>query len=112
MHEIKFAENIVKVLEPQVSDPEVGKIRKIYLEVGKLHYIVPEILETGYASVPKDEKLEGAELDVVVLPIKVRCKSCGTEKEVEEIDLICPDCPDSDMEILSGKEFIVSRIEW
>ncbi|MBD3380089.1 MAG: hypothetical protein GF408_06480 [Candidatus Omnitrophica bacterium] len=112
MHEIKFAENIVKTLEPVVKDPGIGNVKKICLEVGKMHYIVPEILETGFKGTPRSRKLRRAELEIKVLPLKVRCRNCSTEREVEEMDFTCGSCGKSDTEITSGKEFTISKIEY
>lgn len=112
MHEIQLAKNIVDVLEKQVTSSEVGEVKKVFLEVGKLHYIVPDILESGFQHVPKSEKLRNAKLEIKVLPIKIQCKNCGTEREVEEMDFTCKNCTESDTQVVSGKEFIVSGIEW
>ena len=112
MHEIQFAQNIVKVLEDQIADPEVGDVKKVYLEVGQLHYIVPEILDTGFANIPKDEKLKNAKLEIKVIPVKIKCLKCGREKEVEESDYLCRECSGEKTEIISGKEFMVTGIEW
>lgn len=112
MHEIQFAKNIVKVLEDQINDPEVGEVKKVHLEVGKLHYIIPEILNTGFSNVPKDEKLKNAKLEIEVIPVKVKCLSCGKETVAEGSDFTCGECSGAKTEIVSGKEFMVKGIEW
>ena len=88
MHEIKLMEDVVKILDKQVDDPEVGEVKTVYLEVGQLRYIVPEIMTTGFNCVPKNEKLKNARLDIKILPVKVRCADCGKEQEVKDLSIL------------------------
>ena len=112
MHEIKLAESIVSILEKQVSGPEIGKVKTVYLEVGQLRYIVPEILESGFKQIPKSKKLQSAKINIEVVPIKVRCTECESEYIVEDNTFSCGKCQSSKTEMISGDEFILKGIEW
>ncbi|KJJ85027.1 Hydrogenase expression/synthesis, HypA [Candidatus Omnitrophus magneticus] len=112
MHEISLAENIVKILEKELLDPEITAVKIVYLEVGYLRYIVPEILETAFLSAPKDEKLKNAKLKIKVLPLIIKCLKCGKETIMDKIELSCAHCSSDDVKLIGGKEFSVKEIEW
>jgi len=112
MHEIKLAEDLVNILNKEVSSPEVGKVKTVYLEVGKLRYIVPEIMRSCFVHIPKDKKLEEAEINIKILPIKIKCKKCKTERVVDNGIYVCETCLSEEAKLISGNEFMVKGIEW
>ena len=111
MHEIKIAENIVTILEKEIALPEVEKVKTVYLEVGKLRYIIPEILISSFKAVPKNEKLDKAEIKIEEIPVKMKCDGCGLEYIVDE-DYKCKECSSDKAEMITGNELIVKGIEW
>ncbi|MFH1644945.1 MAG: hydrogenase maturation nickel metallochaperone HypA [Candidatus Omnitrophota bacterium] len=112
MHEIAMMKNLVGILDREVTAPEVGQVRKVHLEVGELKYIVPEILISAFENIPKNEKLEGAELKLEIVPVKVKCDDCGSESVVERNLFRCAECSGNNVAIVSGKEFNLKGIEW
>lgn len=112
MHELKLTEGIVAILNKEVASPEVGKVKNIYLEVGKLRYIVPDIISNCFRHMPKDKKLEAAEIVIEELPVKVKCQDCGEVSVVEESNYSCNRCLSSKTQIISGDELNIKGIEW
>ncbi|MDD5633953.1 MAG: hydrogenase maturation nickel metallochaperone HypA [Candidatus Omnitrophica bacterium] len=114
MHEIKLTENIVAILEREVASPEVGRVKKVHLEVGRLRYIVPEIMQTAFINIPKSEKLEKAVLEIKTLPLEIKCQTCGAVSMLKDFrsDFICGKCSSEDVKIVSGDEFNITGIEW
>ncbi len=112
MHEMKFAKDIVDILEKEIKSPEVGRIKTIFLEIGELRYIVPDILIAGFNAVPKNKKLKDAQLDIVVIPLRVKCKDCGMLSIADKTNLKCPVCDSDKTELISGNEITIKGIEW
>ena len=112
MHEIKIMQNVVSILEEQISSPEIGEVRTIFLEVGKLRYIIPDIMITGFKNIPKSKKLEKAELEIKEVPVRVKCLKCDDIGEISPDVFKCPSCGSDDVEMVSGDELIIKGIEW
>jgi len=112
MHELKLMSDLVEILEKEVKSPEVGDVKIIHLEVGKLRYIVPDIMESCFEHVPKSQKLKGARIEIKVLPLKVKCLDCSEERVVEDGEYFCKKCSSGNTEVISGNEFMVKGIEW
>ena len=112
MHELKLIADLVAILEKEVDSPEVGDVKIVHLEVGKLRYIVPDIMESCFEHVPKSEKLKEAKMNITVLPVKVKCKECEEEQVVEGGEYHCKKCSSDNTEVISGSEFMLKGIEW
>lgn len=112
MHEIKLTENVVSILEKEIAGPEVGNVKNIYLEVGKLRYIVPGIMISCFEHIPKSEKLINAKINIKELPVKIKCMDCGAERIVEDGIYTCGECSSTRTELVSGDEFMLKGIEW
>ena len=54
--------------------------------------------------------MEKTELELIVIPGIVKCKSCGRVFNAVYSDLQCPDCGCKDMEILEGDDMIIKEI--
>ena len=112
MHEIVITRNLVSLLEEAVKENHVGMVKTIHLEVGRLRYIVPDIMVTCFNQIPKSDKLKQAELDLKVLPVKLKCSDCGKICESGDNNFACKACLSKDVDIVSGKEFLLKSIEW
>ena len=69
MHEVALVKNLIAVLEKEAAKPEVGNIKTVYLEVGKLHYHdhPPDVIENCFAHLPKPKKLRHAKIDIKIV---------------------------------------------
>jgi len=112
MHELMITKNLVSLLEDAVRPNDVGQVKTVYLEVGRLRYLVPEIMTSCFTQIEKSDKLKQAKLDLKVLPVKLRCSDCGKESCADENNFICSFCLSKDVDIVSGKEFMLKSIEW
>ncbi|MGV9171920.1 MAG: hydrogenase maturation nickel metallochaperone HypA [Promethearchaeia archaeon] len=120
MHEFAFAYNIFQVAESTAKQYNAKKITKVFLEIGELTLIVPELLKQSFKMATKGTIAEGAELDIVFTPGKIKCKECGKVSEVEitkEAKLTglqlfaCKHCGSKDTEIIEGKKANVKNIK-
>lgn len=112
MHAIALVEKLVSILERETALDEIGQVKTVYLELGKLRYVAKEELTTCFNYIPKPEKLRTAKLDIRVLPIKIKCLDCGEENIVEEVTFCCKSCHSGNVTVVSGDEFNIKGIEW
>ena len=91
----------------------IKKLKKVVLELGKLTtYKKESILQ--YFDVLKNDfpVLEDTNLEINVVPGKIKCNKCKKESIVKDIYLICCGyCNDHDVKIIEGKEVIVKEIQ-
>lgn len=111
MHEFGIAKNIFDAVYEEVKKREISKVLSIKLEVGKLTAVIPSALEFCFETIVGGTLLEGAKLDIIDMPFKMKCKECNHIFEVEDYSYSCPLCENSNCEMVSGDELLIKELE-
>ena len=120
MHEFSFAYDIFKIAEATALKYNAKKITEVYLEIGELTLIVPELLKKSFEMATSGSIAEGAELIIELTPGKIKCRNCNKISSVtlsEESYLTglqlfqCQHCKSKDTEIVEGKKANVKNIK-
>jgi hydrogenase nickel incorporation protein HypA/HybF len=112
MHEASLAQCIIEDLERRIEEGEIaGRIRGVYLAVGRLTAVFPDNLRFLFQVLAKGSALEGARLDIEQVPILARCMSCGTHFEIEDVYFSCTGCGSPDVDVLRGSELQIESVE-
>lgn len=120
MHEFSFAYDIFKVAEATALKYNAKQITEVFLEIGELTLIVPELLRRSFEMATKGSIAEGANLNIKIIPGKVKCRECN---EISEVSLSndaqltglqlfkCSHCGSNNTEIVEGKKANVKNIK-
>lgn len=120
MHEFAFAHNIFKIAEETAKKYNAKRISEVYLEVGELTLIVPELLKQSFKMATTGSIAEGAELRIEMTPGKIKCNECGKistvsitkEAKLTGLQLFqCKHCESKNTEIIEGKNANVVNIK-
>ena len=107
MHELGITQNIVSIVSEHAGSKPVRRVR---LEIGKLSAIMPDAIRFCFDVVARGTVLEGAELEIIEIPGKALCRSCGEAVNLETVIGICS-CGSRDLERLSGEELNIKEME-
>jgi hydrogenase nickel incorporation protein HypA/HybF len=108
MHELALADAIVQASCRHAGGRDVAKVE---LKVGRLRQVVPDALVFAFELVAHGTPLEGAELELEEVPVRVACHTCGAETEVERFPLACGGCGNLDVVLVAGEEFHIEALE-
>lgn len=111
MHEMSLVQGIFQIIEQTLTEHQVSRVTKVRLQVGTLTNAVPDSLQMCFDALTKGTKVEGAELEIVPVPLRIECKACGQIREIEDPIFLCPDCNSPGVKILSGRELKVESLE-
>lgn len=111
MHELSIAKNIIDILDENLTIDQRCKVKTVRIKVGKLTNIMVDSLLFGFEALTKETDFEGVILEIEQLPLRIKCKNCGKETELDDFAFSCPVCQGSDIQIISGQELIVKEIE-
>lgn len=113
MHELGIMENVLDVALEYAETNNVKKIQAINLSIGALSDIVPTYAQMFFELISKDTVAENAKINIEKIPIKIKCRSCGTETEMGINHLLyeCDKCGSKSIELISGREFRVVSME-
>jgi hydrogenase nickel incorporation protein HypA/HybF len=111
VHELSLVASIFEVLEEQARGHGPARVTAVVLKVGVLAGAVPDLLESAFETYKKGTRAERARLEIVAVPVKLRCPDCGGSTVREDTDFSCAACGSRRVEIVEGRDIVVERIE-
>ncbi len=111
MHEMSIAQNIVNIVEDEMSRHGVDKIQAINITTGKLSAVVPAHLSMCFKILTENTKLSKTVLNIEVIPIGYTCTKCKKHFTSEKLIFHCIYCKEKKPVITAGKELSIQSIE-
>jgi hydrogenase nickel incorporation protein HypA/HybF len=118
VHEMSIAQGIIGIVDEELARRRVRSavwprpvVRLIDLRIGRLRGVVQGNLEFCFSVASRGTALEGAELEIEEVPVRVSCARCGRVSVLEEPLFLCGRCGGADLEIVSGMELEIDSIE-
>lgn len=111
MHEQSIVEALVATVLEKAQEAKATKVLRVYLVVGELSGVLDDAVDFYFGFLTKGTIAEGANLFFVRPPTEVRCKSCGTVYRPENLKIVCPNCKERKVEIISGRELYIDNME-
>lgn len=111
MHEMGIALHIVEIASSALPPDEDLQIEAVNIKVGKLTAVIPQSLRFCFNVVTSDTALAGARLQIEEVSVVVHCDECDLETTIEEPPFVCGTCGNGAIDIVAGRELIVTSIE-
>jgi hydrogenase nickel incorporation protein HypA/HybF len=108
MHELSIADAIVAIAARNAKGKRVAAVE---VAVGELRQVVPDALAFAFDLVAAGTAVEGAELRIETVPVRVACTRCGEESRVPGFPFRCPRCESTEIEVVAGEELSVEALE-
>lgn len=111
MHELSLVASVFEVLEEQARAHGAVGVSRVVLRIGVMSGVVPDLLESAFEIYKKGTLAESARLEIIRVPVRVRCPDCGGESVREDADFRCAACGSRRVEIVEGRELVVETID-
>lgn len=111
MHEIRIAKDLSDIVLEVAAREKLVKVTKINLIFGQLIQIVPEIFDFAFMETVKGTVARDAEVNIEILPVKMKCRICKNEILINENSYSCSNCGSFETDIIQGKELFIKSIE-
>lgn len=111
MHEISIAEDLAGIVLETARDNGLSEVCTVNVSFGQMIQIVPEIFRFAFSEAVRQTIASGAEINIEIIPIKLKCSGCGSEFLMGEDLFICANCGSSELQIIQGKELFIKSIE-
>jgi hydrogenase nickel incorporation protein HypA/HybF len=113
MHEIGVCEGLVDAVEKRAGGRPVACVR---FRAGALHRIDSAALVQAFELISAGTVAEGAELELVTVPVTARCRSCEAVTTAEDdmsgsMVLDCGMCGAISLDLVSGDELVLESIQ-
>lgn len=109
MHEYGMCDGIVDAVQRRAAGRLVARVK---VRVGVMHRIVEEVFQHAFAHAAQGTEANNAAVDIVLVPVKVACRSCGSTFDSEDLAVVCANCGGVDLDLAGGDELILESIEY
>ncbi len=113
MHERALFEQVVKMVEAAVKGQALGGPLTIRLKVSvlsHLHDLDLSWIESTFAEVARGTVAEGAVLEMMRVPVRMRCGRCGTDDVWRGDPLICRSCGSTTLQLDEPPEVVLHEL--
>jgi len=117
MHEYSVVSELISALLPKLEE-HPGRITAVVLVKGELRILSDTALRNAFDLLSQGTRLEGSELIVEPVEVRVRCAACGYEGAADHVReeafhfaipiLTCPTCG-GEVDVEAGRELYVDR---
>jgi hydrogenase nickel incorporation protein HypA/HybF len=111
MHEIGIAADLSAIVIEAAGKENLTKVTKVSISFGQMIQIVPNIFEFAFREAVKESVASDADVDIEIIPVRMKCSDCGVEFTVNENNFSCNNCGSADLDIINGKELFIKSIE-
>jgi hydrogenase nickel incorporation protein HypA/HybF len=108
MHEFGIAEAILAAVEQRAAG---RRVRQARVRAGALLRITEPAINQAFTTVAEGSAAEGARVDLVIVPARLTCRSCGQTATSHDPFATCPGCGGADIDTEGGDDLILESIE-
>ncbi|MGK7923713.1 MAG: hydrogenase maturation nickel metallochaperone HypA [Spirulina sp.] len=108
MHELGITQNIIAIVSENAKE---AKVKRVTLEIGQLSAIMPDAIRFCFDVCAQNTLVEGAELEIILIPGLGICRDCGGSTPLDEPFGICSHCNSIHLDIVRGQELKIKEIE-
>ena len=108
MHELSLCNAIATTVTDHAAGKRVAVVR---LKVGHFRQVVPDTLQFCWTNTTLGGALDGARLDIIAIPAVIVCRDCKGATTLDEPILVCAGCDSTDVDMVSGEEFLIDSID-
>ncbi|GAA3071805.1 hydrogenase maturation nickel metallochaperone HypA [Streptosporangium carneum] len=108
MHELGIAEAILAEVENRADG---RRVRWARVHAGALLRITEPAINHAFAKVADGSPAEGAQVELVIVPVQLICLSCG-QTAASVVPLVtCPECGGTDVVTEGGDDLVLESIQ-
>lgn len=111
MHEMSIVAHLFEIIGEIAQENKLKTISKVTVQIGAMRAVIPETFQFAFDSSKAQSIAKNAELVLVPVPIKQKCNECLRESVVEDHVYHCGACNSTDIEVIDGKDIIISSLE-
>ena len=111
MHELWICNHIMEIVNQYMDGKPYHRIKKIYLEVGKLSAIEKSSLIFSFNIISNSTKAQDAILEIIPIPGEAICDLCKKTISIHHYADSCQYCGSFSLTITQGEELRVKSME-
>jgi len=111
MHEYSVVQALLNQCEEIARENEATKIDKVICKIGVMSGIEIHLLKIAFDTFKEGTMCSQAEFIINEQKLKLRCRDCKDEYEVDEIIYKCRTCGSLGMDVIDGEDMYLMSLE-
>jgi hydrogenase nickel incorporation protein HypA/HybF len=111
MHELSICQSLLSEVERLAAANDATDVSKVVVAVGSLSGVEAPLLARAFDVARIGTIAKHAMFEVETVPAVVWCKTCAIETPVTANTLLCRRCGSWRVELRSGAELLLTRVE-
>lgn len=117
MHEMSLVQSLLDIVRQEIRANDLTRLKAVKLRCGRLSGAVPDALHMAFTALTRDTDLDGARLDLEVLPVELECGQCGKKFSPPDQGSLaafapCPVCgQEIGHRVMCGQDLSIEYIE-
>lgn len=111
MHEYSIVQALLNQCEEIAKENKATKVTKVITKIGVMSGVETHLLQVAFDTFKEATVCDGAEFIMHIQKLKLHCKSCGVEFEIEEHRYICTSCESLDVKVIDGEDMYLMTLE-
>jgi hydrogenase nickel incorporation protein HypA/HybF len=109
MHEFGLAEGVLEAVRRRAAGRPVSRLR---IRAGVRHGVDEESMAQAFLFVAQGTEAAGAKLDLVAVPVRLACRSCGFACDSYDVLAVCPRCDGDAVDLAGGDDLVLESLEY
>ncbi len=111
MHEYSIVQALLNQCEDIAKENSAKKITKVITKIGVMSGVETHLLKVAFDTFKEGSVCDGAEFVINIQKLKLRCRECKVEYEVDEINYKCKECGHLGMDTIDGEDMYLMSLE-
>ena len=111
MHEYSVVQALLNQCEDVAAQNNATKITKVVTKIGVMSGIETHLLQVAFDTFKEGTMCDGAEFIINKQKLKLQCRECHAEFEVDEVRYFCIECESLSVKVLDGEDMYLMSLE-
>lgn len=111
MHEYSIVQSLIDSCEEHAKVNDASKVTKVVVKIGVMSGVEPDLLQIAFDTFKEDTICSEAQFIMNIQKVKISCRDCNSEKELEKNEYLCPSCKSENINIIDGEEMFLMQLE-
>lgn len=111
MHEYSVVQSLLNQCEELAEQNNAKVVTKVITKIGVMSGIEAHLLQTAFDTFKEGTICSGAEFVINLQKLKLQCKDCNAEFEVDEVRYYCEKCESLKVKVLDGEDMYLMSLE-
>ncbi len=111
MHEYSIVQALLNQCEEIAEENNAKTVTKVVAKIGVMSGVETQLLQTAFDTFKEETICDGAEFIIYQQKLKLQCKECNAEFEVDEVRYYCTHCESLKVKVIDGEDMFLMSVE-